>query len=102
MALTTSKTIYRERFGPLIPGVFVLPFPYAAQLPAAIRDRPGTHFVAHFVLVYCLLIFVLRNAKFHFILHLTTRLSRFFLCRGYDCLLPRVAAFDAETADDCC
>jgi acetylornithine/succinyldiaminopimelate/putrescine aminotransferase len=28
MALTTSKTVYRAGFGPLIPGVFVAPFPY--------------------------------------------------------------------------
>uniref|UniRef100_A0A6B2L4T5 4-aminobutyrate aminotransferase n=1 Tax=Arcella intermedia TaxID=1963864 RepID=A0A6B2L4T5_9EUKA len=29
MSLTTSKTIYRAGFGPLMPGVFVAPFPYA-------------------------------------------------------------------------
>jgi len=28
MSLTTSKTIYRAGFGPLMPGVFVAPFPY--------------------------------------------------------------------------
>lgn len=28
MALTTSKTIYRAGFGPLMPGVFVTPYPY--------------------------------------------------------------------------
>jgi 4-aminobutyrate aminotransferase len=28
MAMTTSKTIYRTGFGPLMPGVFVAPFPY--------------------------------------------------------------------------
>jgi len=32
MALTTSKTIYRAGFGPLPPGVFVSPFPYAFRL----------------------------------------------------------------------
>lgn len=32
MALTTSKTIYRAGFGPLPPGVFVAPFPYAFRL----------------------------------------------------------------------
>ena len=32
MALTTSKTIYRAGFGPLMPGVFVAPFPYRTQL----------------------------------------------------------------------
>ncbi len=29
MSLTTSKTIYRSGFQPLMPGVFVAPFPYA-------------------------------------------------------------------------
>jgi 4-aminobutyrate aminotransferase len=32
MGLTSSKTIYKERFGPFMPGVHVLPFPYATQL----------------------------------------------------------------------
>ena len=32
MALTTSKTIYRAGFGPLPPGVFVTPYPYAFRL----------------------------------------------------------------------
>lgn len=32
MALTTSKSIYRAGFGPLMPGVFVSPFPYARQV----------------------------------------------------------------------
>lgn len=31
MALTTSKTIYRAGFGPLMPGVSVAPFPYCAH-----------------------------------------------------------------------
>jgi 4-aminobutyrate aminotransferase len=31
MAMTTSKYIYRAGFGPLMPGVFVAPFPYTAQ-----------------------------------------------------------------------
>ena len=31
MALTTSKSIYRAGYGPLMPGVFVAPFPYTAQ-----------------------------------------------------------------------
>src|SRR3970282_338612 len=29
MSLTTSKTIYRAGYQPLMPGVFVAPFPYA-------------------------------------------------------------------------
>eukprot|EP00008_Paramoeba_atlantica_P008187 CAMPEP_0201477504 /NCGR_PEP_ID=MMETSP0151_2-20130828/2513_1 /ASSEMBLY_ACC=CAM_ASM_000257 /TAXON_ID=200890 /ORGANISM="Paramoeba atlantica, Strain 621/1 / CCAP 1560/9" /LENGTH=276 /DNA_ID=CAMNT_0047858247 /DNA_START=603 /DNA_END=1430 /DNA_ORIENTATION=+ len=33
MSLTTSKTIYRQKFGPLMPGVFVTPYPYRSQLP---------------------------------------------------------------------
>lgn len=32
MALTTSKTIYRAGFGPLVAGVYVSPYPYAVQL----------------------------------------------------------------------
>jgi len=32
MALTTSKTIYRAGFAPLMAGVYVAPFPYAFQL----------------------------------------------------------------------
>lgn len=32
MALTTSKTIYRSGFAPLIAGVYVAPFPYAFHL----------------------------------------------------------------------
>ena len=38
MSLTTSKTTYRAGYQPLMPGVFVAPFPYAYQLglsPAA-------------------------------------------------------------------
>jgi len=33
MSLTTSKTIYRSGFGPLMPGVFVAPFPYSHHCP---------------------------------------------------------------------
>jgi len=32
MAMTTSKTIYRSGYQPLVPGIFVAPFPYAYQL----------------------------------------------------------------------
>lgn len=35
MALTKSKTIYFERHGPLMPGVFVTSFPFYAQLGVA-------------------------------------------------------------------
>eukprot|EP00123_Amoebidium_parasiticum_P015397 comp22949_c0_seq1/m.36403 comp22949_c0_seq1/g.36403 ORF comp22949_c0_seq1/g.36403 comp22949_c0_seq1/m.36403 type:complete len:445 (-) comp22949_c0_seq1:90-1424(-) len=38
MAMTTSKTIYRGGFGPLMPGVFVVPFPYARQLPPGMDE----------------------------------------------------------------
>jgi len=31
MAMTRSKTIYAENFGPLMPGVFTVPFPYCKQ-----------------------------------------------------------------------
>lgn len=33
MSLTTSKTVYRQKFGPLMPGVFVTPYPYRSQMP---------------------------------------------------------------------
>jgi len=29
MAMTTSKTVYRTRYQPLVPGIFVSPYPYA-------------------------------------------------------------------------
>jgi len=32
MAMTTSKTIYRAGFQPLVPGIFVAPYPYAYAL----------------------------------------------------------------------
>lgn len=32
MSMTTSKTIYSAGFGPLMPGVFTVPFPYYKQL----------------------------------------------------------------------
>jgi 4-aminobutyrate aminotransferase len=28
MALTTSKVIYKQHFGPLMPGVHIAPYPY--------------------------------------------------------------------------
>jgi len=46
MAMTTSKTVYRTRYQPLVPGIFVAPFPYAyyygwddaAALDFAVRE----------------------------------------------------------------
>jgi 4-aminobutyrate aminotransferase len=38
MSLTTSKTVYKAGFGPLMPGVYVAPFPYAQQLPTGTED----------------------------------------------------------------
>lgn len=35
MSFTTSKTIYRSGFGPHLPGVFITPFPYCINCPAA-------------------------------------------------------------------
>ncbi|KAL8669290.1 MAG: hypothetical protein Q9168_006107 [Polycauliona sp. 1 TL-2023] len=35
MAMTRSKTIYGQGFGPLMPGVFSVPFPYCAQCSIA-------------------------------------------------------------------
>ena len=34
MSLTTSKYIYRAGFGPLLPGVHVIPFPYCLRCPS--------------------------------------------------------------------
>jgi 4-aminobutyrate aminotransferase len=33
LSLTTSKTVYGARYGPLVPGVHIAPYPYATQLP---------------------------------------------------------------------
>jgi len=35
MAMTKSKTVYGQNFGPLMPGVFSVPFPYCAQCSVA-------------------------------------------------------------------
>ena len=40
MAMTRSKTIYSEGYGPLMPGVFSVPFPYCAQCSAATSNLP--------------------------------------------------------------
>jgi 4-aminobutyrate aminotransferase len=39
MSLTTSKTIYSFKFGPLMPGVFVTPFPYCYHCKSS--EKPG-------------------------------------------------------------
>ncbi|KAH0827206.1 4-aminobutyrate transaminase [Fonsecaea monophora] len=41
MAMTRSKTIYSENYGPLMPGVFSVPFPYCAQ--CSIAQHTGKH-----------------------------------------------------------
>jgi 4-aminobutyrate aminotransferase-like enzyme len=41
MALTTSKTIYRAGFGPLMPGIHVTPFPYARQACPLVMHSHG-------------------------------------------------------------
>lgn len=35
MSLTTSKYIYRAGFGPLLPGIHVVPFPYCLRCPSS-------------------------------------------------------------------
>ncbi len=35
MGMTTSKTIYSAGFGPFVPGVHVVPFPYCLHCPAS-------------------------------------------------------------------
>ncbi|MEW6030551.1 MAG: aminotransferase class III-fold pyridoxal phosphate-dependent enzyme [Chloroflexota bacterium] len=42
MALTTSKTIYRAGFAPLVAGVYVAPFPYAFNLN--MTEEQASHF----------------------------------------------------------
>ena len=42
MAMTRSKTIYGENYGPLIPGVFSVAFPYCAQCSIATHSN-GMH-----------------------------------------------------------
>eukprot|EP01097_Dermamoeba_algensis_P002513 TRINITY_DN1999_c0_g1_i1.p1 TRINITY_DN1999_c0_g1~~TRINITY_DN1999_c0_g1_i1.p1 ORF type:complete len:291 (+),score=92.23 TRINITY_DN1999_c0_g1_i1:590-1462(+) len=39
MSLTTSKTIYKAGFGPLMPGVIVAPYPYCLHCPASSKGR---------------------------------------------------------------
>eukprot|EP01137_Pigoraptor_chileana_P005784 Opistho-2@49322 len=52
MSMTTSKTIYRSRFGPLMPGVYVSPFPYARQLPDSLpRSQMSDYCVEQFELL---------------------------------------------------
>ncbi|KXS17286.1 hypothetical protein M427DRAFT_122064 [Gonapodya prolifera JEL478] len=41
MSLTTSKTVYRTGFGPLMPQVFVAPVPYAHHCSGNICNQPG-------------------------------------------------------------
>eukprot|EP01104_Vermistella_antarctica_P020392 TRINITY_DN8704_c0_g1_i1.p1 TRINITY_DN8704_c0_g1~~TRINITY_DN8704_c0_g1_i1.p1 ORF type:complete len:551 (-),score=116.71 TRINITY_DN8704_c0_g1_i1:9-1535(-) len=41
MSLTTSKTVYKAGFGPLMPGVFVTPFPYRTDLEIGNADVYG-------------------------------------------------------------
>lgn len=38
MAVTSSKTIYRQFFGPLMPGAFIAPYPYCLHCPTQ-RER---------------------------------------------------------------
>lgn len=39
MAMTRSKTVYGENYGPLMPGVFSAPFPYCAQCSIAKHSK---------------------------------------------------------------
>ena len=60
MAMTTSNRIYRQRFGPLIPGIHVSPFPYEyhgittdmamAELEQLFKDTLHEDDVAAFVI----------------------------------------------------
>ncbi|KAL8691249.1 MAG: hypothetical protein Q9218_003489 [Villophora microphyllina] len=44
MAMTRSKTIYGQNYGPLMPGVFSVPFPYCAQCSIAANSNAGHGF----------------------------------------------------------
>ncbi|KAI4193443.1 MAG: hypothetical protein LQ350_008311 [Teloschistes chrysophthalmus] len=44
MAMTRSKTIYGQNYGPLMPGVFSVPFPYCAQCSIAAKSNTGFSF----------------------------------------------------------
>ncbi|KAL8779122.1 MAG: hypothetical protein Q9203_001715 [Teloschistes exilis] len=44
MAMTRSKTIYGQNYGPLMPGVFSVPFPYCAQCSIAANSNTGYGF----------------------------------------------------------
>jgi 4-aminobutyrate aminotransferase len=59
MALTTSKTIYRAGYGPLMSGVTVSPFPYAHQFkrwlpPSALKNGMTKEEVDDVCTKYCL------------------------------------------------
>lgn len=41
MALTTSKTVYRQTFGPLIPGVNIAPYPNCLHCKARLATPGG-------------------------------------------------------------
>ncbi len=45
MAMTTSKAIYRIGYQPLVPGIFVTPYPYAYQLK--MNDAETTDYCVH-------------------------------------------------------
>ncbi|KAI9691995.1 MAG: hypothetical protein M1820_009613 [Bogoriella megaspora] len=44
MSMTRSKTIYGENYGPLMPGVFSVPFPYCAQCSVAQHSSGKFHY----------------------------------------------------------
>lgn len=46
MAVTTSKTIYRQMYGPLMPGVAVSPYPYCHQCEVRRADPESDYQVA--------------------------------------------------------
>lgn len=44
MALTSSKTVYRAGFSPLMPGVFIAPYPYCLHCKVQWQyDSGGAH-----------------------------------------------------------
>ncbi|GFH33243.1 uncharacterized protein HaLaN_32584, partial [Haematococcus lacustris] len=43
MSLTSSKTVYRQGFAPLMPGVFINPYPYCLHCKASGGAPGGWH-----------------------------------------------------------
>ena len=52
MSMTTSKTVYRTKYGPLMSGVHVAPYPYASQLPRIPKDQISSYCLEQLEMVF--------------------------------------------------